>query len=123
MDMRRFRTNLDDEAGRLLGADRPDELSTFVDDLRTAFPKPRVDDPVQRAHLIAMAKAARPEANRSAGHRTARPALRPHTPRRSPVFKSLAAKITAVAVVLCASLGGLATAGALPGPVQHGVAR
>ena len=114
--MRWFRTSRDDETAASLDVDRadgPTEVSAFAEDLRTAFPEPRVEDSIQHQHLAAMAAAARPDTAMT----------RPPTPRRSPVFKSLPAKITAVAVVAFASLGGLATAGALPRPVQHGVAR
>ena len=117
--MRWLRTGREDEDPRTFDfehAEGPTEVSTFVEDLRTAFPEPRVEDPMRHVQLAAMAEAARPDA---ATH----PAVVPATPRRSPVFKSLAAKITAAAVVVFASFGGLATAGALPRPVQHGVAR
>jgi hypothetical protein len=124
--MRWFRTSRDDEDPRFFDVDRPEaltEFSAFAEDLRTAFPEPRVADAVQREHLFAMAEAARPEATSAAGHAPSSRPSRSPTPRRSPVFKSLAAKITAVAAVAFASLGGLATAGALPASVQHGVAR
>jgi hypothetical protein len=120
----------DDGVDRLLELGHPEELnelSAFAEDLRTAFPDPRVDDSVQHAHLAAMAEAARPNTAATGSTPAVRAATRPMslppTARRNPVFKSLAAKITAVAVVAFASLGGLATAGALPRPLQHGVAR
>ena len=127
--MRWIRVSRDDEVARLLEVEHAEELSefsAFAEDLRTAFPDPRVEESVQHSHLAAMAEAACPDAtatgSTSAVH-GATPPSRPPTPRRTPLFKSLAAKITAVVVVVFASLGGLATAGALPRTVQHGVAR
>lgn len=123
----------DGDADGSTGAESPDEsreLEAFAEDLRSAFPHAPVEPASQQAHLVAMMEAAQLLADK--GGSTVRSTSNAQGPerqasglpklRRRPVFKSLAAKITAVAVVVTASLGGLATAGALPRAVQHGVA-
>jgi hypothetical protein len=132
--MRWFTTQHQGESDRLLDPEGPreaEDLAGFLGDLRLAFPKLRVEPRDERAHLAAMVEAARLLAG--TGEASARSTSETNRPgdqasglskprRRRPMFKTRASKIAVVAVAAVTSLGGLATAGALPRPVQHTVA-
>jgi hypothetical protein len=132
--MRWFTTQHQGESDRLLDPEGPreaEDLAEFLGDLRLAFPKLRVEPRDERAHLAAMVEAARLLAG--TGEASARSTSETNRPgdqasglskprRRRPMFKTRASKIAVVAVAAVTSLGGLATAGALPRPVQHTVA-
>jgi hypothetical protein len=132
--MRWFSTQHQGEPDPLLGPEGPGEaedLAGFLGDLRLAFPKLRVEPRDERVHLAAVVEAARLLAD--TGEATARSTSETNRPgdqasglskprRRRPMFKTRASKIAVVAVAAVTSLGGLATAGALPRPVQHTVA-
>jgi hypothetical protein len=132
--MRWFTTQHQGESDRLLDPEGPreaEDLAEFLGDLRLAFPKLRLEPRDERAHLAAMVEAARLLAG--TGEASARSTSETNRPgdqasglskprRRRPMFKTRASKIAVVAVAAVTSLGGLATAGALPRPVQHTVA-
>ena len=106
------------------------EVAAFAEDLRMAFPETAVPPARQEAHLAAIVQAAGLLADK--GESTLGSTSKAHglhegasglpKPRRKPVFKTRTAKIGIAAAIGVMSLGGLATAGALPGPVQHTVA-
>jgi hypothetical protein len=132
--MRWFTTQHQGESDPLLDPEGPreaEDLAEFLGDLRLAFPKLRVEPRDERAHLAAMVEAGRLLAG--TGEASARSTSETNRPgdqasglskprRRRPMFKTRASKIAVVAVAAVTSLGGLATAGALPRPVQHTVA-
>jgi len=114
------------------GSPVADDLAAFVEDVRAAFP--RASSLAEEQHLAALVTAAQvlaansERAARSARKASGRTGHVSEFPKRRrvtvkvPVFKSLAAKLAAAAVVVMTSFGGLAVAGALPRPVQHAVA-
>ncbi len=109
-------------------ADSPEEhrLGAFLDEVQAAFPTQPMF--AEEAHVAAITDAARIRvvqgdrasivgAGPEAGSKERRRATM-----RVPRFRSLAAKLVAVFVVIFVSFGGLAVAGALPSGVQSGVA-
>ena len=112
-----------------------EEMARFANDLRVAYAGPLRPD-AERRLLAATIEVARLAIDK--GDPAARPASKAHGPARnrrqasgppkwrrrtvlSSLFASLTAKIAGVAVAAVAATGGLAAAGALPGPVQQAV--
>ncbi|MGH2594637.1 MAG: RNA polymerase sigma factor [Actinomycetota bacterium] len=106
-----FRARHDARVAQLLDGEQPEELGeivAFTAELRTTLPEPSIEAATKQTHLSAMAEAAGPVASAiepKPDRRATAGGQRP-TLRRSPLFRSLAAKITAIAVVTFASLGG-----------------
>ena len=137
--MRDPRSLSDRDLDRLLAGKAPDggdpvdrELAAFVRDVRTAFlAQPAAQ--TERRHLAAALEVSR--LNVDKGDPGVRSASKAHGPdhqasgpprwrRRtvlSSLFASLFAKIAGVAIAAAAATGGLAAAGALPGPAQQAV--
>ncbi len=114
--------------------DWPADLATFAGDLRYAHPEVPVPQGRAQLHLAAIATAASLLADK--GEPAVTPASNAHGPDgrasglpkrrrtavRTPVLKTLRAKIVVAVTVALTSFGGLAAAGALPGPLQGAAA-
>lgn len=131
--MKSFYKTRDRELERILSGRSPagpghEEVHRVVEELRAAFPPEAIPGHLEATHVAAMMEQAR------SPHRLPDPATGPDEaspvvslfagPRRlSTLVASHSARIVAAAVLVLAVFGGVATAGALPGPLQSAVSR
>lgn len=130
----------DQELDRLIAGQAPagggesdPMLAQFIRDVGTAFGAASLPPAAEQRFRDAAVKASRLAIDK--GDPAARPASKAHGPGRqasglpkwrrrtvfSTLFASLTAKVAGVAIAAAAATGGLAAAGALPGPAQQAV--